>query len=182
MITNCRINLWVARVGGILNIKDTRESRGIMTVNKMSLFSESYRCVAEEGVSAGSSHRWLRFLSFLFWVFCTIWIKKRKNRNKKERTWLVLAVVEKNVYDRYVGEDSQWQTHLRESHWSWPWTEWGEGEEKGERRTKYSSQEARSIKGTTIAKQGAGNKRRLYCVVWNLWGKGCPDPGLESSG
>jgi hypothetical protein len=60
MITSYRINSWLTRVGRILNKdKDTRESKCIMTLNTVSLFSESSRHIAEEGVSAGSSHRGL---------------------------------------------------------------------------------------------------------------------------
>ena len=38
-----------------------------------------------------------------------------KLRNKKERTWLLLGVVEEKVLCRYVGEHSQRQEHLGES-------------------------------------------------------------------
>lgn len=75
---------------------------------------------------------------------------------------------------------------------------WGEIEEKGERGTTYSSQEARSTKEAKEGQRGRergrergiGTERRAGRVgnqnVWvifekSLWEKGNPAPGLESS-
>jgi hypothetical protein len=58
-------------------------------------------------------------------------------------------MVEEEVCCRYVGEQSQRQRHLGESRVDMSrlnWAMWGDGEGKGERGIRYSSQEAKSTK------------------------------------
>ena len=87
-------------------------------------------------------------------------------------------MVEEKVYYGYVGERSQRQTHLCSLSGQEELC-LGSGEGKRARRTKYSIQETRSMKGP---KKGGSNEKCLDCVGLKLSGKSSPSPVLESSG
>ena len=71
-------------------------------------------------------------------------------------------MAEEKVYYRCVEEHSQRQLHLGESRVDvtrLSWAMWGDGEGKGARGTKYSSQKARGIR------TGESNQNALYTCL-----------------